>query len=76
MPLFGFIFKFSHLEKREGKCCNIRAFHSLKNVKNVKNVNFFLRSQGTFCSLFLSVFQTFNEIVLAFLPVESKTNIL
>ena len=40
-----------------------------------------LRSQTTFWSLFLSVLkaiilETFNEIVLAFLPGESKTNIL
>ena len=39
-----------------------------------------LRSQITYCSLLLSVFKsllkTFNEIVLVFLPVESKANIL
>ena len=56
-------------------------FRELYFIKIMRNVICCLRSQSSFCSVSLSVFKShylknFIEIVLPFLLVESKTNIL
>ena len=56
-------------------------FRELYFIKIMRNVICCLRSQSTFCGVFWSVFKShylknFIEIVLLFLPVQSKTNIL
>ena len=56
-------------------------FRELYFIKIMRNVICCLRSQSTFCGVFWSVFKShylknFIEIVLLFLPVQSKTNML
>ena len=56
-------------------------FRELYFIKIMRNVICCLRPQSTFCGVFWSVFKShylknFIEIVLLFLPVQSKTNML
>ena len=61
-------------------CSYQKPWHPLYLIDTSPYTLVYLRSQSTFCSLlfkFLNfvILKTFNEIVLAFLSVKSKTNI-